>query len=240
MTGTSALPQSPTSIPTRPTKLAIRQWRWASTRLLVLLWCLYLFVVWLASLQVDSPVHASHWMVWCMVFGMMVVWPALQLSQLRYIVSQTGSNENQPISVPARTWVVFVQWLCLALVNQSVLWPLQITANWSMMQSLWINAALLAWSLLIGLFIAVGKRSIESLPRTIAMLICVGLLFGEPVLQAVFGQSWSMLISPVSTMSQLLINQVTPAVATHITAVALASCVGWGILGIIQAAPAER
>ena len=175
-----------------------------------------------------------------MVFGMMVVWPALQLSQLRYIVSQTGSNENQPISVPARTWVVFVQWLCLALVNQSVLWPLQITANWSMMQSLWINAALLAWSLLIGLFIAVGKRSIESLPRTIAMLICVGLLFGEPVLQAVFGQSWSMLISPVSTMSQLLINQVSPAVATHITAVALASCVGWGILGIIQAAPAER
>lgn len=180
-----------------------------------------------------------------MMVGMLVIWPALSLSQTRYIIRphHKGANPQglpgMPIPVPMRTWVVFVQWLCLGLVNQSVLWPLQITAGWHTLQTVWINAALLVWSLLIGLFIAVGKRSFSSVHRSVAMLICVGLVFGEPLLQAVLNKSWYMLISPVNTVHQLLLGHVNPSVTSHITGVALAACVGWGLLGIIQAARVE-
>lgn len=228
----------------------MRQWRWASTRLLILLWCLYLFGIWLLSLQVDSPTPASHWMIWCMLFGMLVIWPALQLSQTRYVIRKSHGHQEGtpdieptdqivPIPVPMRTWVVFVQWLCLALVNQSVLWPLQITAGWQTVQTMWINAAMLSWSLLAGLFIALGKRTFVSMHRTFALLICVCLMFAEPILQAFIGKSWYMTISPLSTVHHLLLGQVDTTVTSHITAVALAACVGWGILGIIQAARVE-
>tara|TARA_B100000683_G_scaffold266433_1_gene298677 strand:- start:369 stop:1136 length:768 start_codon:yes stop_codon:yes gene_type:complete len=229
----------------RLTPTQMRQWRWASTRLLVLLWCAYLFGIWILSLQADSPSHASHWMIWCMMIGMLIIWPALTLSQTRYIIRPHHDGPNpeglpgMPIPVPMRTWVVFIQWLCLGLVNQSVLWPMQITANWQVMQTMWINAALLAWSLLIGLFIAVGKRSFSTVHRSIAMLICVGLIFGEPLLQGITGISWHMLISPLHTVHQLLSGHITTTATSHITAVALAACVGWGILGIIQAARVE-
>lgn len=230
----------------RLTPHQIKQWRWASTRLLVLLWCMYLFGVWLLSLQADSPTPASHWMIWCMMVGMLIIWPALTLSQTRYIVRKHHHEPNpdglpgMPIPVPMRTWVVFVQWLCLGLVNQSVLWPLQITAGWATYQTMWINAALLSWSLLIGLFIAVGKRSFSSVHRTLAMLICVGLVFGEPLLQAMLNTSWHMMISPLNTVHQLLLGHITNSVTSHITGVALAACVGWGVLGIIQAARVEN
>jgi hypothetical protein len=224
----------------------MRQWRWASTRLLVLLWCFYLFGIWILSLQADSPTPASHWMIWCMMIGLMIVWPAMQLSQSRYIIRPDHSSQSQdglpgdPIPVPMRTWVVFVQWLSLALVNQSVLWPLQITAGWMTMQTMWINAAMLAWSLLAGLFIAVGKRTFSSMHRSVSMLICVGLMFAEPFLQVVAARSWYMIISPLTTINQLLNGHITTAATTHITTVALAACVGWGLLGMIQAARVEN
>ncbi|MFG0249680.1 MAG: hypothetical protein ACF8OB_12395 [Phycisphaeraceae bacterium JB051] len=229
----------------KPTSAQMRQWRWASTRLLVLLWCFYLFGIWLLSLQADSPTPASHWMIWCMMIGLMVIWPAMQLSQSRYIIRTHGQDSQdglpgEPIPVPIRTWVVFVQWLSLALVNQSVLWPMQITAGWQTMQTMWLNAALLSWSLLAGLFIAVGKRTFSSVHRSVSMLICVGLIFGEPLLQVVATKSWYMIISPVSTINQLLNGQITATATTHITTVALAACVGWGLLGILQAARVEN
>ncbi len=180
-----------------------------------------------------------------MMIGLMVIWPAMQLSQSRYIVRNNDQESQdglpgEPIPVPIRTWVVFVQWLSLALVNQSVLWPMQITAGWQTMQTMWLNAALLSWSLLAGLFIAVGKRTFSSVHRSVSMLICIGLIFGEPLLQVLAAKSWYMIISPVSTINQLLNGQITAATTTHITTVALAACVGWGLLGILQATRVEN
>ncbi len=117
---------------------------------------------------------------------------------------------------------------------------MQITAGWQTMQTMWLNAALLAWSLLAGLFIAVGKRTFSSVHRSVSMLICVGLIFGEPLLQVIATKSWYMIISPVSTINQLLNGQITAVATTHITTVALAACVGWGLLGILQAARVEN
>lgn len=218
----------------------LKQWQWDSTRVLILLWCAYLFGIWIWCLQIDSPIPASHWMIWCMTAGLLIIWPTLQLSQSRYFVENDADHTMKPIPVASRTWGVFVQWICLSLVNQSVLWPLQVTANWDTMQTMWINAALLSWSLLAGLFIAVGKRSFSSLHRSIALMICIGLMFFEPLLQALMGKSWYMVISPVSTINHLLHKQITAGVTVHITAVALAACVGWGILGVIQAARVEN
>ena len=175
-----------------------------------------------------------------MLFWMTIVWPAMQLSQTRFI-TMTGIREDmEPIPVPTRTWVVFVQWVSLACVAQTILWPLQITAMWVTMQTMWLNAALLAWSLLIGLFIAVGKRSFKSLHRSIAMIICVLLIFGEPILQALTRKSWAMLISPIHVIGQLLDGHITAAATIQITTVTLAACVGWGMLGIIQALPSKN
>lgn len=232
-------PSASPDVSSRPSPMQLRQWRWASTRLLVLLWCVYLFGVWLISLQIDSPLLASHWMVWCMLFWLTIVWPAMQLSKTHFI-TRTGNREDmQAIPIPTRTWVVFVQWFSQAMVAQTILWPLQITAMWVTLQTMWLNAALLAWSLLVGLFVAMGKRSCKSLHRSLAMIICVGLIFGEPVLQAITHKSWPMFISPIHIIGQLLDGHVTAALTTQIMAVTLAACVGWGMLGIIQALPSK-
>jgi hypothetical protein len=64
-------------------------------------------------------------------------------------------------------------------------------------------------------------------------------MFGEPLLQALLGKTWFMVISPVTSINLLLHQHITGEATTHITAVALAACVGWGLLGVIQAARVE-
>ncbi len=128
---------------------------------------------------------------------------------------------------PARIWV---DWVCLAFVFETVCWPLKIILEWTIPQMLWLNGAVLAWSLLAGLFTAAGARSSYSRHRSAAILLCVGVLLGEPLLQIILGIPWTMRVSPIQTVWALLQGNITATIKVHILSVAIGSSIGWLLL----------
>lgn len=200
------------------------------SRGLVLGWCLWLIGAWLLLLlSIGWSPLAYRWMIFASMIGLMGMWPAARLSQ-----DHRGPG--------ART-VIFVDWLCMMLVFQAVLWPMQIVAKWSVEQTLVVNTAVGAWALLTGLIIAWGRSFGSGKIRTYAMLGCVGLLIAEPLLLGVAafaqGHNWSQLpnlrLSPVQTIWELTS---APALYTrrpwadYTVAIGAAALVGWCVLAV--------
>lgn len=129
------------------------------------------------------------------------------------------SSRAKPWRLPRLTpSLVLRDWFCLMMVFQTVLWTLRITAHWSIAQTLWLNGAIAAWSLLAAAIIAWSCRANTGLSRTWGMLFCLLLLLGEPLAMlivnaggsATFGDpttaapiAWTMRVSPLETVWRL-------------------------------------
>ena len=208
------------------------------SRALVLGWCLWLIGMWgLLLVTIGWSPLAYRWMIFAALVGLMGLWPAVRLSQ-----DHRGPG--------ART-VVFVDWVCLLLVFQAVLWPMQIVAKWSWEQTLLVDAAVASWSLLTGLIIAWGRSFGSGAMRTVAMVGCVGLVVVEPLcllLNAQLnGTSWSDLpnlrLSPLQAIWELT---VAPAMflsrpwADYTLGVGAAALVGWCVLTLTVPRRSDR
>ncbi|MEM7576624.1 MAG: hypothetical protein AAF328_04030 [Planctomycetota bacterium] len=200
------------------------------SRALLLGWCLWLIGVWgLLLVTIGWSPLAYRWMTFAAIIGLMGLWPAARLSQ-----DHRGPG--------ART-IVFVDWVCMLLVFQAVLWPMRIVATWSLEQTLMVNAAVASWSLLTGLLIAWGRSFGTAPMRTVAMLACVGLLVAEPLLlllnAVLTGAPWSALpnlrVSPLQAVWELT---AAPALylprpwTDYTLGIAAAALVGWCVLAI--------
>lgn len=197
---------------------------------MVLAWCLWLIGVWtLLLVTIGWSPLAYRWMVFAAVIGLMGLWPAARLSQ-----DHRGPG--------ART-IVFVDWVCMLVVFQAVLWPMRIIARWSLEQTLMVNAAVASWSLLTGLLIAWGRSFGTAGMRTVAMLACVAVLVLEPLAlllnAAAIGTAWSDLpnlrVSPLQAVWELT---AAPALylprpwVDYTLGVAAAALVGWCVLAV--------
>jgi hypothetical protein len=180
----------------------------------LLWWCLWLLGSWGTILLLDSPVPAARWMVFAGVLGMMLLWPLFRLSQAAgppapALPGVPGPPDGDPPALlPARQ--VLKDWLSLNLVFQAVLWPLQLTANWHLGQTAWLSAAVAAWSLLTAAVVAWGGRRPSRGVRISAMILCVLLMLGEPLVMAAvnlgpasgpgLSHVWPMVVSPIDTL----------------------------------------
>ena len=159
----------------------------------------------------------SPWMVVSCMTGLMLMWPALRL----------GQNIGRAMSAEQVLW----DWVCLILVVQVVIWPLRVSADWSMAQVVWLDVALSGWSLATGLLLLVCSGWTSGAGRTAGMAACLLLVLGEPLLMAGLAWAgvcgvWSMWVSPIDTLWALTSRpaSIWPA---HILGVTAAAVAGW-------------
>ena len=191
----------------------------AHTRPLVLGWCLWLLGAWSVALFIDSTTPAVRWMVFSVLTGLMMIWPAVRLSQMNFDEAAKHGGAQ-----------TLLDWLCLMLVLQAVIWPLRFSAQWSFTQTWWLDSAIMGWSALTALIIAWGRRSARPWTRSVAMGGCVGLLLGEPALMILVSGHWMLKISPIQTVWALSLPPkqfVLEPWITHVVAAAAAAMIGW-------------
>jgi len=209
------------------------------THVLVLGWCLWLIGSWVAVLLVDSTQPAVRWMVFSALLGLMLLWPAVRLSQA------AGRDDG------ARTWVVLRDWVALLLVFQAVVWPLRVNANWTLAQTALIDATIAGWSLLAGAVLAWGLGRGTAGRRSMAMAVCLLLLVGEPVAMTLLnlaatqgeGTLWHLWLSPVEAIWKITQNWRFTDAAPWITRAVLAwglALIAWGALGVGRAIRSSR
>lgn len=199
----------------------------ATARNIVLLWCLWLLGSWTVTMRIDAAVPASRWMMYACITGLMIIWPLLRLSQ----------------DLPRRSAALIVlwDWLCLNLVFQAVIWPLQFSAGWSWWQAVWIDASIAAWSALTGFILAMGAGWRGGLQRAIAMALCLAVVLGEPLVMALLNSAmdgdrsvtWSLRISPVTAIRDMTAAEPSTPVAA-ILSVAVAAALGWVAVSLTQ------
>ncbi len=153
--------------------------------MVVMGWCLWLLGVGLLAWLVDGWIPAARWMVLLAVVGLMLVWPAIRLSE-----------GGMRLTLPA----VWVEWLCLILVFQAVVWLLRALSGWRMDQTVWLDAAVAAWSLLTAAVVGLGVRWPRAWPRTVAMVLCALLVLGEPLAVALVSLVWPAAARPIWSM----------------------------------------
>ena len=217
-----------------------------ASRGLVLGWCIWLLGSWSSTLLIESPVPAARWMIFASLIGLMLLWPVIRLSQ-ELAVGGGHSAEVAPLGGPAMLrrypsqrllsgpGLALADWLALMIVFQAVIWPLRLSAGWSIGQSLWLDAAIAAWSLLVAAIIAVGSLARQGTYRALAMLLCVLLMFAEPTLmvlmrRAQINVAWQMHISPIQAIWGLSTSPVLwqpDPWRFQIIAVALGAVVAW-------------
>lgn len=144
-------------------------------------------------------------MAFAATVGLCGAWPALRLSQAVPDALEPGQPGGGLTGVTPGAWArgcreILTDWLGLTLLLQTVWWPLQTVADWSLNQTLWLSLTLAATSLLIGLLIAWARGSRRGTARSGAMLACVGVVLLEPALMLVSGRLISMRISPLQSV----------------------------------------
>lgn len=165
-------------------------------RLVIVVWCFWLLGAWAAAWLSDTSVPRVRWMMFAGSFGLMLVWPAFRLS------------ENVRSHEPAHGGLaVLLDWLAMAGVYQAVIWSLHLIAGWPFVRGVWLDAAVLSWSLLTALIVAATRRWPSGLARLVGMGLCIALVFAEPV--AIWlamisgGQAWPMWLSPIQAFWEL-------------------------------------
>ncbi len=204
---------------------------------LIIAWCLWLLSSWWITLGVSSPAPAARWMVFASLIGLMLLWPAWRLSQAARV-----GPDGHLLAIGAGQ--VLVDWATLNLVFQTIILPLRLTAGWTMPQTLWLDAAVMSWSLVSALFVGWGCRSWIGGHRAAAMGLCLLLVLGEPALMGTVnltaapghGLTWAMMVSPIQAVWALT----SPAHAwspqpwaTQIVCVAIAAVLGWVVLALL-------
>jgi hypothetical protein len=216
-------------------------------RMLVITWCLWLLVSWSITLAMGATVHAVRWVVFSAAFGLMAVWPAIRLSQQLPIRRTRGKIGGKPGShsggggYSGGVLGTLLDWVCLISVFQVVVWPLMLVGRWSPQQTLWLDLAVVSWSLLTGVLVGLGRVLPVAGARVGAMVLCVLLLLGEPVLMAfgggfmdvTAGTAWRMRISPVQALWELTttVQPYNPSGwVPVIVSTAAAALLGWLVL----------
>jgi hypothetical protein len=134
--------------------------------------------------------------------------------------------------------VVLLDWLAMVTVYQAVIWSLHLIAAWPVERGVWLDAAILAWSLASALIVAVARLWPGAWVRLLAMLLCVALVFAEPLAvwlaQRGGSAGWPMRVSPVQALWELT----DPPRAGHVEAwgrriltVGFVALAGWLSLG---------
>jgi len=216
-------PLSQTSFaqPRRASATAVQSPQQTNARDLILLWVLWLLGSWTVAFRLAPVTLAANWMVYACLVGLMVMWPALRLCQ-----------ELDP---RAATSQILWDWLCLNLVFQAVVWPLQVSAQWATAQAVWIDAIMATWSLLTGLVLVIASRGPTGRGRAIAMTACLALILAEPLCIVLFSSatsraSWTMWLSPIDVIRQVAAGKLD-AIPVRVMAVATLSAAGWILFG---------
>lgn len=214
-------------------------------QIILLGWCFWLLGVWGVALRMAPTGAAVRWMIMLAVVGLMLVWPAVRLSlggrrpQHGMLWDDVGGEHRQPLTGDAPS-LILVEWLCLMLIFQAVVWPVRWVAHWSFEQAAWVDAAVAAWSLVAALLVAVGVRLGRGLARAAVMLLAVALVVVEPLLVAAtvwggdnLGRGWTMRVTPLQAVWQLA----GPAASFKpgdwpmvIVSVGVAAFIGWILL----------
>ena len=220
-------------------------------RALIIAWCLWLLASWSITLAINATAHAVRWVVFSAVFGLMAVWPALRLSQqLPWYppYSRAGRGVDLPTaSAGMRIKATLLDWICLAGVFQIVIWPLMLLGGWTDRQTLWLDLAVLSWSLLTGAVIGFGRVLPGGWARMGAMAVCLLLLFGEPVWIVVSGGlvtgqgAGPMRVSPIQALWELTTTiqpyDPGPWVVTILSTAAAAGLAWAGLILVARLAP---
>lgn len=213
-----------------------------SVRIVMLGWCLWLLGSWAVTLTLDSPAPAARWMVFATFIGLTVVWPLFRLSQDGSVgpVEGPATSEAAKPRDTTSAATIFVDWLCLMLIFQAVIWPLSLVAHWSWRQALWLDAAIASWSLLIAAIVALAIRFESALARSAAMALCLLLVLGMPAARALAGMSpavrldaaddWTQGLQPIAALWQLTERSFDvhfSAVTSPVLVVAFAAVAAW-------------
>ncbi|MEM9346277.1 MAG: hypothetical protein AAGB26_06655 [Planctomycetota bacterium] len=165
-------------------------------RIVIVVWCFWLLGAWGAAWLSDTSVPRVRWMMFAGSFGLMLVWPAFRLSE-----------QAEPEKPGYGSMQVLLDWLAMIGVYQAVIWSLHLLAAWPLVRGIWLDAAVMAWSLLTALIVAAARRWPHGLARLVGMGLCIALVFAEPV--AVWlavisgGEPWQMVVSPIQALWEL-------------------------------------
>ena len=135
----------------------------------------WMVISWLVAIGFHSPVEASaasytpgvRLMLLCSAIGLIIAWPLLRLS-------------HQPSRLPIRQTLLDL-FVLLALM-QVVVWPLRLVTPWSPARTAALDATLAAWTVLAGALVAATVGSGRAGPRNLAVLGCVAMCVGGPIL----------------------------------------------------------
>lgn len=233
--------------------------------LLALYWCMYLLANWSMALSFHGPVGAVRPMIFAGLIGLTLLWPAWRLSLGAWVwpmpssspPGASGSAQASALGAAApgqEKWPILFSvlrdWLSLNLVFQAVIWALMLTADWHVRQTGWLSGAVAAWSLLTGAVIAWGCLARRGGQRTGAMVACVLLLVGEPLVRLIVGLfnpspavlGAPMRLSPIGVLWWLTVRpadfQLEPA-GLEVIAIAIVAVMAWVGLGLFARARQE-
>lgn len=197
-------------------------------RVVIVVWCFWLLGAWGAAWLSDTSVPRVRWMMFAGSFGLMLVWPAFRLSE-----------QADPDKPGHGSLQVLLDWLAMVGVYQAVIWSLHLLAAWPMVRGIWLDAAVMAWSLLTALIVAAARRWPHGFARLVGMGLCIALVFAEPVAVWVVvtggGGPWPMVVSPIQALWELTQppNQSTISPWDQRTLmIAIIAITGWMALGL--------
>ena len=223
-----------------------------STSNILLAWCFWLIGSWFVTIGPSAAEVAPRMMLIAATTGFLVLWPLVRLSQgSENPINRSRQNHESGGLVFSRDaiWPVRLtayqqtirDWMGLFFVYQAVIWPLMLNAYWTMPQTIWLNATLGGWSLLIALILGWGLNRESGMGRTIAMVGCLLVVLGEPVIVGMVcnvateidGLFWQTRFSPFIALWALAhpyeagtLRQYQPQIIT----VTMAAILGWGIV----------
>ena len=215
-------------------------------RLLIIGWCFWLMGTWAVLWLIGGwTLPALRAMVFSGMIGMLGLWPAVRLSQP---TGEADFNTPRPMLPSDRAWArvcraTFFDWVCLNLVFQAVIWPLQLATKWPLPQAIWLDTTIAGWSLLTGLLIAWGRGTDHGGGRLVAMLLCVGVVILEPGLwwlgwRAGIAGVPMMRLSPLQAIWGFTATDLSPAElqgtiasqGVQVISVTAAAIAGWIVL----------
>lgn len=165
-------------------------------RIVIVVWCFWLLGAWAAAWFSDTSVPRVRWMMFAGSFGLMLVWPAFRLSQ-----------QVRPEEQGRGGLLVLLDWMALIGVYQAVIWSLHLLAGWPLIRGIWLDAAVIAWSLLTALIVAAARQWPTGLARAAGMSLCIALVFAEPIVLWLVvisgGEGWPMRVSPIHAFWEL-------------------------------------
>lgn len=210
-----------------PARTRSRPMELGGLRIIIIGWCFWLLGSWGVAVLSDTATPRARWMLLAAMLGLMLAYPAVRLSQ--------GPNPDEPGRGALQ---VLLDWLAMITVFQAVLWSLHLIAAWPLVRGLWLNAAVLAWSLLAALIVGWARLFNIGAVRLLGMALCIALVLAEPLTLWVAGvypgsAGWLLRVSPLQAVWEMSAppgKHVSHDWRPHILLIALIAIAGWSAL----------